>query len=75
MRDYYQEMRDACAEIVKHVASDISDLESSAWCGKLGEVLEMAKWVATDKNETDEVVANALRGGVADAILEAALKE
>ena len=75
MRDYYQEMRDACAEIVKHVASDISDPESSAWCGKLGEVLEMAKWVATDKNEIDEVAANALRGGVADAILEAALKE
>lgn len=75
MRDYYQEMRDACAEIVKHVASDISDTESSAWCGKLGEVLEMAKWVATDKNEIDEVAANALRGGIADAILEAALKE
>ena len=36
MRDYYQEMRDACAEIVKRVASDISDPEGSAWCGKLG---------------------------------------
>ena len=35
----------------------------------------MAKWVATDKNEIDEVAANALRGGIADAILEAALKE
>lgn len=42
-RDYYQEMRDACAEIVKGVASAYREYEQPECSGSLHDVLDMAK--------------------------------
>ena len=66
MRDYYQEMRDACAEIVKQAARDIQDPEGLSWYGHLDHVLEMAKWVSMDRGEALCAAKEAMAKGFGD---------
>lgn len=79
MTDYYQDMRDACAEIVKGVASAYRDYEQPECSGSLHDVLEMAKWVAMDRDEAmeacKEALEKAMKEGVAEAMLKAIEKD
>lgn len=72
MRDYYQEMRDACADIVKQAARDIQDPEGLSWYGHLDHVLEMAKWVSMDRDESLDAAKEAVAKGIGDAFLKTA---
>ena len=74
MTDYYQEMRDACAEIVKNAGRLCSDYESPVCSGNLHDVLEMAKWVAMDRDEAMEAYKKAIEKAVREGVAEAALK-
>ena len=69
MADYYQRMREACARIV----------ENSVDSDNLHDVLEMAKWVAMDRDEAmeayKEALEKAMKEGVAEAMLKAIEKE
>lgn len=69
MSDYYQRMREACALIV----------ENSGNASNLHDVLEMAKWVAMDRDEAmeacKEALEKAMKEGVAEAMLKAIEKD
>lgn len=67
MRDYYQEMRDACAEIVKGVASAYREHGQPECSGSLHDVLEMAKWVSLEKTEAIDASKEAVSKGIGDA--------
>lgn len=75
MRDYYQEMRDACADIVKQAARDIQDPERFSWCIHLDHVLEMAKWVSMDRSESVDAAKEAVAKGIGDALLKAVAED
>lgn len=75
MRDYYQEMRDACAEIVKGVASAYREYGQPECSGNLHDVLEMAKWVSIDRDEALEASRDAVAKGIGDAFAKMVKEE
>lgn len=79
MRDYYQEMRDACAEIVKTAAKACSEDAHCFGYIDFDELLNMAKWVAMDRDEAieayKEALEKAMKEGVAEAMLKSIEKE
>ena len=79
MRDYYQEMRDACAEIVKTTAKACSEDSHCLGYIDFDELLNMAKWVAMDRDEAmeacKEALEKAMKEGVAEAMLKAIEKD
>lgn len=74
MTDYYQDMRDACARIVKD-AADRSDLIGA----NLHDLLEMAKWVAMDRDDAmaacKEAMEKAMEKGVENALFKSIEQE
>ena len=64
LTDYYQRMREACARIV----------ENSGNAGNLHDLLEMAKWVAMDRDEAMEAYKEALEKAMKEGVAEAMLK-
>ena len=74
-RDYYQEMRDACAEIVKGVASAYREYEQPECSGSLHDVLDMAKWVSLGKTEALDASKEAISKGIGDAVVKLAKEE
>ena len=74
MRDYYQEMRDACAEIVK-TAEKACSVDPHFFGGiDFDELLNMAKWVAMDRDEAMEAYKEALERAMKEGVAEAMLK-
>lgn len=74
MTDYYQRMRESCAQIVESATKRCSEHEGQAYSGNLNDVLEMAKWVAMDRDEYMAAYKESLEKAMAKGVEEALLK-
>lgn len=79
MTDYYQEMRDACAEIVKTAAKACAENAERLDYISFDSLLNLAKWVAMDRDDAmaacKEAMEKAMEKGVENAMLKAVEKE
>lgn len=72
MRDYYQEMRDACAKIVI-TASELG--KNDLYSVDMEDILAMAKWVSLDRDEALEASKQAVAKGIGDAFTKMVKEE
>lgn len=75
MTDYYQEMRDACATIVKTAAKACGENHERLDYMSFEHLLGMAKWASLGKDEAMEASKDAIAKGVGDAMLKAIEKD
>lgn len=79
MTDYYQDMRDACAEIVKTAAKACAENPERLDYISFDALLDMAKWVAMDRDDAmaacKEAMEKAMEKGVENALFKSIEKE